>query len=79
MGEIGLDKPPGEAGFHGNVGADDKGEKLAWTSCPRQGGFHANGVDVEWEKLASCPSEVDSYGHDAGLNSTSCGFKWTRH
>jgi hypothetical protein len=47
MGKVGLDKLPGQAGFHENVGVDDEVEKLAWTSCLRQGEFHANGVDVD--------------------------------
>ena len=40
------------------MGIDDEGEKLAWTSCLRRGGFHAsNGVDDEWEKQGG-PSKL---------------------
>ncbi len=50
--------------FHGYMGVGDEDEKLAWTSYPRQGGFHAiNGINrLGLHKL-----------------SKQGGFMWTRH
>jgi len=63
MGKFGLDKLPGRAGFHENVGVDDEVEKLAWTSCLRQGEFHANGVDVDgrnWQAFQAMRIHMDT-------------------